>query len=527
MKKPEGEFQNPSALMVNLDRVCAGFGRKMVFYDLSLRLFFKEHLALVGANGAGKSTLLALLQGNLRPVQDLPDRENPGKIYWHFSGEADASALSALECARLVSPAGQRHYLKYGPDMDGGEIILSGLHNSFMPYSDPTTKDLRRRSSLASAAGALPLLSAQTRSMSQGELRLCLILRALMGKPALLLLDEPFDGLDAQARDRVAHSLDIAVSEDATLLVSAHRLTDIPPFIREALLAREGRVSRHSLSALPPPYQKTAHQPEDVNGTVRQAQRRSEVADPTRRTSPAASPLLQDILARRSPLLRLHKVRVFIERKLILRDIDWIIQPGEQWLVSGRNGAGKSTLLRLLYGDENAALGGTLSWCGRKRIGLEDLRQGVGYVSDRLQDLYDYDLCAEDIVISGLRGSIGLYREVEEEERGLARAWLERMGAVDLAAMPFHSLSSGNARRVILARALAGSPPVLLLDEPCSGLDPNGRNHFLGILPELAVRGVCLIYVSHQNDPVDSIFTHELHLDKGQVVYAGKRPAPG
>jgi molybdate transport system ATP-binding protein len=491
--------------MARLDRVYAGYNREMVFSDLCLSLFFNEHLALVGANGAGKSTLLSLLQGSLRPVQGLPDAQNPGKIFWCFTGREDSSALTALEHTRLVSPAGQRRYLKHGSGLSGEDILLSGLSNSFMPYGPAPEQDLRRCGDLARACAALPLLSQTVQAMSQGELRLCLILRAVMSRPALLLLDEPFDGLDEKARSRVLLSLEIAAQDGATLVISAHRKADIPPFVPEALLVRKGVITRHAITRLPPPYR-------DFGTEV-----------PPLSTGQAAPRFAGAAVRAAGALLRVRNACVFIEHTPVLHNINWVIRQGEQWLVSGPNGAGKSTLLRLLYGDENAAFGGSVSWRGRKRIGLEELRRHAGYVSDRLQDLYDYDLSAEDVVVSGLRGSIGLYGEPGPAEAGLARAWLERMGAADLAKAPFHSLSSGNARRVILARAMAGSPAVLILDEPCSGLDPEGRDRFLAILPELAARGTSLIYVSHRDEPVDPLFTHELRLDKGRVISAGRR----
>jgi molybdate transport system ATP-binding protein len=146
----------------------------------------------------------------------------------------------------------------------------------------------------------------------------------------------------------------------------------------------------------------------------------------------------------------------------------------------------------------------------------------VGYVSDQFQDLYAYDLNAEETVISGLRGSIGLYGEILPDERERARFRLERMGVLHAAESPLYSLSTGNARRVMLARALAASPSVLLLDEPCSGLDAEGRALFFDNLRELARHGVTLICVSHHGDRMD-LFTHELRLEKGQVLFAGPR----
>ncbi|MDR1945776.1 MAG: ATP-binding cassette domain-containing protein [Desulfovibrio sp.] len=539
MKKTSYKPGEAAPIMARLERVYAGYSRNPVFSDLSLELRFGKHLALVGANGSGKSTLLSLLHGDLRPAQDLPDRDRPGKIFWYFEGVADPSPLAAREHTRLVSPAQQRRLVKLGAAITGREIILSGLDNAMMLYGEVSDRDHRRVSASAEAVGARQLLSLRLPSMSQGQLRLCLILRALAGRPRLLLLDEPFDGLDAEAGRRVACSLELA-AESCTLLASSHRTEDIPSFMREMLMLRNGRVTRLALRGTRP-YRRDS----------------PAVSDPVRAAFPG--PPVRAEAGGLLPLLRLEHVNVYIDGVLVLHDINWTVQAGENWLLSGPNGSGKSSLLRLIYGDEQAALGGIVSRYGGKRpgpeyftianaaavrpagvgkacfrrqapegasqnqIALEELRRSVGYVSDRLQDLYEYDLSAEDTVISGLRGSIGLYGEPERDERELARSRLRDMGILHLAEVPLHSLSTGNARKVMLARALVASPPLLLLDEPCSGLDPESRERFLDSLRGLAQRGVSLIYVSHRNDRANDIFTHELRLERGRIVYAGPR----
>lgn len=495
--------------LARLAHVHAAFGAVTVFPDLSLCLHAGRHLALIGPNGAGKSTLLRLLQGELRPVQSA-DPAKQGRVIWGFEGREDPSPLSAREHARLVSPGMQRNYARQGWTLSGEDIILSGLDNATMLHGECSARQYERAAALAGAAGASGLLSLTAPAMSQGQLRLILILRALISRPALLLLDEPFDGLDAPAREAVNRAMELAAGNGATLALSAHRVEDVPAFVTDILHVEGGTVrplNKREVARL------TA-KPAPPAPSPRAAKARS----PKTTQPPAATAAL--------PLLELSHVDVFIDRRQVLFDINWTVLPGEQWLLSGRNGAGKSTLLRLLYGEEFAAYGGSVRWRGRPRPGLEELRAGVGYVSDRLQDGYDYDLRAEEVVISGLGGSMGLYHEPDEQERELARFWLARMDAAHLAARPFHALSSGNARRVLLARALAGSPPVLLLDEPCSGLDPESRALFLAALPELAARGVTLFYVSHRQEDAGPLFSHELVLDAGRVVSAGPRPGP-
>ena len=477
-----------------------------LFSGLSLDIIAGEHTALVGANGSGKSTLLRLLQGELRP---RPGPLQGKSIAWICRGKAETSALAAKEMARLVSPMQQRNYVRQGWKISGEEILLSGLDNAAMVYGEVSTAHYARAHQLAEQAGALHLLGMLAPAMSQGQLRLMLLLRALMSRPTLLLLDEPFDGLDAPARHDIGTALELAAAKGATIVLSAHRRQDIPSLIASAYRVEKGRLVPCSIHA------------ERMEAPL------SQCASPAQNLSPLCcalphwkdvSPFVSALVSRPSPLLELKHVDVFIERKQVLHDINWRVEPGQQWRISGGNGAGKSTLLRLLYGEEFAAWGGSLAWCGKPWPGLEELHKAVGYVSDRLQDSYDYNISAQDVLVSGLRGSIGLYHEPDKTEREHARVWLERFGVASCAALPFLALSSGTARRVLLARALAASPPVLLLDEPCSGLDPEGRQLFFAALRHLVANGVTLFYVSHHQEKNDSLFTHELRLHKGRLV---------
>ncbi|MDR1360086.1 MAG: ATP-binding cassette domain-containing protein [Deltaproteobacteria bacterium] len=481
--------------LVRLDNVNLRLGRSPVFSGLSLDIQSKEHLAVLGPNGAGKSSLLRLLAGELRPDQD-----SPGKIFWAFTDAPDPSPLTARKHARLVSPLAQRNYVRQGWKISGLEILLSGLDNTALLYGETSEKGREEALRLAKSAGAELLLKMKAPAMSQGQLRLALLLRALLSRPDLLLLDEPFDGLDKSAREACLSALGQAADRGCTLVLAGHRKEDLPPLIRRTI-----RLEMWKNRPAPP------GQPEKA------------------RKIPAAScPDLRPEKAEQTPVLELLDVDVYIERAKILSGITWTIRPGEQWLVSGPNGSGKSTLLRLLCGEEFAAFkegaGGILRWFGAPRPDLLSLRRLVGYVSPRLQDGYDPESTAEEVVVSGLRGSIGLYGGAPTaEERAVAWAWMERMGLLAMRGLPFAQLSSGWGRRFLLARALAGSPPVLLLDEPCSGLDAASRDLFLKSLAVLAARGVQIIHVSHQSEDIAPFFSHELRLEGGRVAFAGPR----
>ena len=511
--------------LVRLEHVCLRFGDIPVLRDVNLRIERGRHLALLGPNGAGKSSLLRLLQGDLRP-SSLPAHEmpgaatgtalpvsGPGKIYWAFEGKEESSALAARQYARLLSSEQQANYVRRGWNISGEEILLSGLDNAPMVYGEVSAALYAAAAELAEAAGASHLLAVEAPAMSQGQLRLMLILRALMGRPQLLLLDEPFDGLDRDARNAVSRCLELAAQKGATLLVTAHRKRDIPAFISRALLLENGALSDCDPAIYPlrPAMEKEA---------CAVAARLPNTGPATDALVRADNPFLRALDKKIRPLLLLRDVDVFIDRQTVLSGICWRVEPGDRWGISGPNGSGKSTLMRLVYGEEFVAWGGRLEWCGGLRLSQEELRTGVGFVSDRVQHRYEYDISAEEVVVSGMRGSIGLYEEPEEWELGVAQYWLDLLEVGRFAKKNLHSLSGGTARKVLLARALAGSPPVLLLDEPCTGLDSRSRSLFLNALELLAGQGVTLIYASHHEEDRAAFFDKELRLEQGRIVSA-------
>lgn len=514
--------------LARLEDVSLYFGNRPVFKNLSLCLYKGEHVALLGANGTGKSTLLRLLQGEIQPSTPPAGEESSGNIYWDFEGVEEPYRITALQHVRLVSPAQQKNYVRQGWNITGQEIVLSGLGNSAMLYGEAAASQSAQVAELAIAAQAEHLMEMPAPAMSQGQLRLVLILRALISKPPLLLLDEPFDGLDTAARARILACMDLAVENGSTLLISAHRAKDIPPFVSCALRIEHGQISR---LPYPLPVSVIVHTPVTMPALPLDFPAPANLPDASCHTS--------------APVLELEQVDVYKESQHILYDIHWRVHKGEHWLITGSNGSGKSTLLRLLYGDEFAAYGGSIRWNGGPRPTLAEWHNKVGFVTDNLQYTYTYDLSAQDVVISGLRGTIGLYPDfsdqtetkhgmameahteqsprVTPQEQTAALAWLEAVGLGCFAATSFHSLSSGMARRVLLARALANAPSLLLLDEPCSGLDAVNRGTFLQALPLLAKQGITLLYVSHNEDEHLPVFTHMLHLEHGKVISAGPR----
>ena len=189
---------------------------------------------------------------------------------------------------------------------------------------------------------------------------------------------------------------------------------------------------------------------------------------------------------------------------------NWIIEAGQHWQLSGPNGSGKTTLLNLINGDHPQCYANTIDVFGFRRGTGEtiwDIKQYIGYVSASLQWQYRVSISAINVIISGFHDTIGLYQKVCDTERDNAREWLELMGMQALANEPFQSLSYGQQRLLLIARALAKQPTLLILDEPCQGLDDMNRQLVLTLIERICQsKTTTVLYVNHHsNDKIPAI----------------------
>lgn len=212
--------------------------------------------------------------------------------------------------------------------------------------------------------------------------------------------------------------------------------------------------------------------------------------------------------------------------KVILEELNWIIGAKENWAILGLNGAGKTTMLKMIHGDlwpscgQLEVLGNVF---GKSNISL--LRRKIGWVSSALQDwLHPGDL-VEQIVLSGKFASIGLYEQYTEAEMQEAKEQVIRLGGANLIGKSYRVLSQGERQLVLIARALMVKPELLILDEPCNGLDLFARERLLNKIAKLAVSedSPALLMVSHYTEEILPCFGKIMFLKKGKIYAAGQR----
>ena len=208
----------------------------------------------------------------------------------------------------------------------------------------------------------------------------------------------------------------------------------------------------------------------------------------------------------------------------ILRDIDWTVEPGQHWTLLGANGSGKTTLLKILTGYEWATTG-SVEVLG-KRFGtydLRELRKVIGWVSIALGQRIRSQETGLNIVLSGLDATLGTYRSFTTVEHSHAESALTNLGIEELAGTPFGVLSQGEQQRLLIARALVHHPALLVLDEPCAGLDPAARERFLQTLSGFAKQETApsMLLVTHHVEEIGPWITHGLVLKEGRILANG------
>ncbi len=438
-----------------------------------------QHWAIVGPNGSGKSALTAVLHG----AGDIIDGsvDNLPELVGVASFEAQAELIEAERTK---------------DDADILDIIPVGT--PVQEILDQTCVDRHRQQRLIQAFGFEPLLDRGFRKLSSGESRKVMLIRAMTSAPDLMILDEPYEGLDIASQGFLTDLLR-ECSESSQLVLVLNRFDEIPDFITHIGYMDSGKlahcVDRNDADAVADLAQLLHLKTTDIAIPP---------ADPNHRT--------QD-LPEGTPLVRMRKARVAYGDNVIFSNLDWTIEPGQHWQVTGPNGSGKTCLLNLITGDHPQCYVNDLLIFGMQRGSGEsiwDIKQHLGYVSSALQWEYKVSVNVRNTIISGFYDSIGIYQKYSDTEKAVADQWLELMGMADKADLPFSQLSFGDQRLILIARAMVKHPPLLILDEPCLGLDDINRQLVLGLIEKIcAGTETTVLYVNHRaQDRIEGIQHH-------------------
>ncbi|HLQ13430.1 MAG TPA: ATP-binding cassette domain-containing protein [Steroidobacteraceae bacterium] len=465
---------------------------KRVLHDLRWRIRPGQRWILRGDNGAGKTQLLKLIAGDVWPQPRAGTRR-----HYRWRRQLYTEPLGVKEEIAYVGAERQDRYEHYDWNLRVTEIVGTGIERSDVPLRRLTAAERSRVARLLRRVGIEPLARRRFLTLSQGERRLVLLARALAWRPALLLLDEPLNGLDPQYRGRMLAAIGSLRRSALPWVYVTHRGDEMPAGVTHQAQLQRGQLRTGRWRRTPP-------------------RRRPVAAAPK-------SPLPKGVRASRGrSLVALRGASVWRNGVPVLRRLTLQLCAGDCWVVHGAIGSGKSTLLAALHGNHGVAAGGTIWRRGQgSGAALSAFQRRTGFVAPELQAALPRQLSALEAVVAGGRGAFGLDGPVRSAERRAALRSLRGVGALTLASRRLSELSYGQARRVLFARALVRRPDILLFDEPYAGLDALNRARLGAFLDGIARGNHAIVIACHHRDEWPRRATHELELRRGAARYCG------
>ena len=431
-----------------------------------------EQVAIFGPNGAGKSRLVDFTTGRRRLKGD--------SVRYDFSPSEKHYVYDNIRSISFRDSYGEAdegyYYQKRWNQMDIDPEFVPTVADALRKYVDAAEDKQeaeRKKDEYAARFGLDALMDKFVIALSSGELRKLQLLKTLIMVPRVLIIDNPFIGLDARTRLQVSEILGELTENPAfTLILVVSRKEDIPSFITHV-------VRVEGLKVFPKEEWKSEPGPEDV--------------------------------------IKFNDINIRYGERTIIKDLNWRVRKGEHWILTGENGCGKSTLLSLVCADNPQAYACNIELFGRRRGSGEsiwDIKKNIGFVSPELHRAFKFDLTVREVVASGFFDTLGVRHSTNEQQDEAVDLWMRRLGIEALADRSFQKVSSGEQRLALVARVFVKDPKLLILDEPMHGLDDTAREALRRLLDEYFSENPekTLLMVTHYMEEMPDCIDHHLIL---------------
>jgi molybdate transport system ATP-binding protein len=460
----------------------------VVLDGISFDLSAGQHLAITGISGSGKTTLTKTITGHFFHegsiiIKEENSNETPFVLFVEHRNEfKNLSNQSNFyyqqrynstesEDALTVNEELNAYFEKIFPSQECSDVISLWLHRIGLNHRINT-----------------PLIQ-----LSNGEHKRLQLIKALMLQPDVLIMDQPFTGLDVQSREIVSNVFDEVSANTMLIMIAGHE--ELPSCITMVAELESGCIKQFCSKDQ---YKKTADK------------RQSFILPDTFST-------LENSLEFSSAVY-MKNVTVRYGEKSIFENVNWNVQKRDKWQLKGANGSGKSTLLSLITGDNPQAYANEIYLFDKRRGSGEsiwDIKQKIGYVSPELHWYFDKTISVFETIGSGFFDTMGLYKKLTEEQEILIAKWISIFNLSEQTFKSLRNLSLSQQRLVMLIRALVKNPALVILDEPCQGLDDHQTADFVDLIDHFCYNKT-LIYVSHYDHEVPSCINKTLELREGK-----------
>lgn len=473
--------------VVHIAQLTLQYADRLVLDKLDWQIHRGEHWLIGGKSGSGKSALAKAVAGL---------EKTTGNIRIHFDDQSalPERVLYVSNWYQFTNLEGDRNFYyqqRYNKQQKNDTLTVYAELAAYADSEDLSFVELEQYLSLFEF---VDLKGTQLIELSSGEHKKLQLIKALWLKPQLLIVDEPYTGLDKASRQKLNGFFDDLAASGVQLVLVTNE-PDLPSCINRFAEIDQGKL-RH------------------VDGV-------QAISMDVRRTKQPLPAFLKEAPALpSSTMVRMDNIQVRYGEKIVLNGIDWIVQAGEKWLLQGPNGSGKSTLLSLITGDHPQAYANHISLFGQPRGSGEsiwEIKERVGIISPELHWYFDKTARVWEAIASGFYDSIGLFRQVSYEKRQKIDQLLAFFELTDVKDRLITTLPLGQQRLVLLARTIIKNPPLLILDEPCQGLDRAQTAFFNAVVDELCGFGKTLIYVGHYETQLPNCLEKKIVLEKGKV----------
>lgn len=463
-----------------------------ILKNIHLKILPGEQWAIVGRSGSGKTTLAKVLTGSMF---------HTGTVHFHLPQPAHSNRILLIEQQhrfRNRSHTTDFYYQqRYNSLHASDTITVAEALQELVPEPNAAFQHWMERLHLHT------LLQKPLIQLSNGENKRLQLAKALLLEPAVLVMDNPFVGLDTEGRQTLHNIINTIVAEGMTVILITPP-QELPHSITHVAVLEKGCLAGAGAKAQwQPPATKIAVPGNISTEAIRHLQPLQEAHQFT-------------------TAIKMVNITIRYGDKTILHNINWEVKKGERWSISGPNGSGKSTLLSLITADHPQAYANELYLFGRRRGSGEsiwDIKRRIGFVSPELHVYFDRGTNCHDVIASGLFDTIGLFRRLSAAQEAQVNEWIELLQLKPLQHKPLFQLSLGQQRMALLARALVKNPPLLVLDEPCQALDEEQTGYFKQLINQLCEQfNTTLLYVSHYMKDIPGCVTHTAHLQNGGLI---------